>query len=107
KEALALNELPQNISCQTSGQDRDRPTTPAQCTDRDLLKLIAENQAQAREGDDPEKPAQGIEDHETSHSHPKDSPYKRSRGIEARYKFGDEQRMDAMPDEKILSSPNA
>src|SRR5262249_36272418 len=37
KEALALDELPQNISCQTSGQDRD------------LLKLIAENQAQARE----------------------------------------------------------
>jgi hypothetical protein len=59
-----------NISRQTSGQDCDQPTAPAQC---DPLELIAENQAQARDGDDPEESAQGIEDQETSHRHAKDS----------------------------------
>jgi hypothetical protein len=42
------------------------PATPAQ---RDLLQLIAENQPQARDGDDPEESAERIEDHETSHGH--------------------------------------
>jgi len=35
------------------------PATPAQ---RDLLQLIAENQPQARDGDDPEESAERIED---------------------------------------------
>src|ERR1043166_3596608 len=104
KKPSALDELPQNISCQTSGYDGDQPTAPAQC---DPLELIAENQAQARDGDDPEECAQGIEDQETSHGHPKDSRQRRCGGIQARDKFGNQQSIDAAPDEKILRSPHA
>jgi len=70
KKAPALDELPQNISCQTSGQDCDQPTAPAQ---RDPLELIAENQAHARNSSDPEESAQAIENQEAPHGHAKDS----------------------------------
>jgi hypothetical protein len=38
-EASPLDELPRNISCQTSSHDCDQPTAPAQC---DPLELLAE-----------------------------------------------------------------
>src|SRR5918992_4448217 len=74
---------------------------------RDLFELIAENEAQAREGGDPEECAQAIEEHEPPHWHAKDSRQRRRCGVQAGYKFRDEQRTSAMPDEKILRSPNA
>src|SRR4029450_2746042 len=106
QEAPALEVLAQDISCQTCAKDYNQPTAPAQCMGRDLFELIAENKAQARERGDPEESAQGIEKDETPHGHAKDSRERRRRGVQAGYKFRDEQRMNAMSDEKILSAPN-